>query len=99
MLFASAEDFDRARALRAEIERLDHHYYVLDAPLVPDAEYDRLFRELQALETKHPELQTADTEDVQGPSRIQIEEQDGEIVQGLPYRIGTDGHQTAHASA
>ena len=46
-----------------------------------------------------PELQTADTEDVQGPSRIQIEEQDGQIVQGLPYRIGTDGHQTAHASA
>ena len=46
-----------------------------------------------------PELQTADTEDVQGPSRIQIEEQDGKIVQGLLYRIGTDGHQTAHASA
>ena len=46
-----------------------------------------------------PELQTADAEDVQGPSRIQIEEQDGEFVQGLLYRIGTDGHQAAHASA
>ena len=46
MLFASAQDFDR-RALRAEIERLNHHYYVLDAPLVPDAEFDRLFRELR----------------------------------------------------
>ena len=46
-----------------------------------------------------PELQTADAEDVQGPSRIQVEEQDGEVVQGLLYRIGTDGHQAAHASA
>ncbi len=61
MLFASAEDFDRARELRTELERLDYHYYVLDAPLVPDVEYDRLFRELQTLETKHPELQTADS--------------------------------------
>ncbi len=61
MLFASAQDFDRARQLRAEIERLDHHYYVLDAPLVPDAEYDRLFRELQALETQYPELATTDS--------------------------------------
>lgn len=58
MLVASPEDFERARALRAEIEKLDHHYYVLDAPLVPDAEYDRLFRELQALETRFPELQS-----------------------------------------
>ena len=61
MLFASAQDFDRARQLRAESERLDHHYYVLDAPLVPDAEYDRLFRELQALETQYPELATTDS--------------------------------------
>ncbi|MBK8522700.1 MAG: NAD-dependent DNA ligase LigA [Betaproteobacteria bacterium] len=57
MLLASPEDFERARSLRSEIERLDHHYYVLDAPLVPDAEYDRLFRELQALEARFPELQ------------------------------------------
>ncbi len=40
----------RARELRAEIERHNHAYYVLDAPTVPDAEYDRLFRELQGLE-------------------------------------------------
>lgn len=38
-----------------------HEYYVLDSPTVPDSEYDRLFRELQALEQKHPELQTADS--------------------------------------
>ena len=52
---------ERAQHLRAEIARYDHHYYVLDAPLVPDAEYDRLFRELQALEVAHPELQTPDS--------------------------------------
>ena len=52
---------ERAQHLRAEIARYDHHYYVLDAPLVPDAEYDRLFRELQALEAAHPELQTPDS--------------------------------------
>ncbi|MGC2049510.1 MAG: NAD-dependent DNA ligase LigA, partial [Gallionella sp.] len=46
---------------RAEIERHDHAYYVLDKPTIPDAEYDKLFRELQALEEKHPELLTADS--------------------------------------
>ncbi len=51
----------RAAQLRAEIERYAHAYYVLDAPLVPDAEYDRLFRELQALEAQHPELLTPDS--------------------------------------
>ncbi len=51
----------RAAALRAEIARHDHAYYVLDAPIVPDAEYDRLFRELQALEAAHPALRTADS--------------------------------------
>ncbi|MFC5301221.1 NAD-dependent DNA ligase LigA [Azospira restricta] len=61
MLFASPEDFARAAELRAELEKLDYHYYVLDAPLVPDAEYDRLFRELQALEAAHPELLTPDS--------------------------------------
>ena len=52
---------ERARALRAEIEKHNYQYYVLDAPLIPDAEYDRLFRELQAIETEHPELLTADS--------------------------------------
>ena len=51
----------RASELRAEIEKLNHHYYVLDAPLVPDAEYDRLFQALQALEAAHPELASADS--------------------------------------
>jgi DNA ligase (NAD+) len=47
---------DRAAKLRAEISRHDHRYYVLDEPEIPDAEYDRLFRELQALEAAYPEL-------------------------------------------
>ena len=51
----------RAAVLRAEIARHDHAYYVLDAPTIPDAEYDRLFRELQAIEAEHPELRTADS--------------------------------------
>jgi DNA ligase (NAD+) len=45
----------RAETLRREIERHDHAYYVLDAPTIPDAEYDRLFRELQAIEAAHPD--------------------------------------------
>ena len=44
----------RAKALRRKIERHNHAYYVLDAPTIPDAEYDSLFRELQALEAAHP---------------------------------------------
>ena len=51
----------RAEALRRQIEQHNHAYYVLDAPTIPDAEYDRLFRELQALETDHPALITADS--------------------------------------
>ncbi len=51
----------RAAALRREIERHNYAYYVLDAPTIPDAEFDRLFRELQALEAEHPELVTPDS--------------------------------------
>jgi DNA ligase (NAD+) len=51
----------RIDRLRAEIARHDYSYYVLDAPTVPDAEYDRLLRELQVLENEFPELVTADS--------------------------------------
>ena len=51
----------RVTTLRQEIERHNHAYYVLDQPTLPDAEYDRLFRELQALEAEHPELATPDS--------------------------------------
>ncbi|WP_322013942.1 NAD-dependent DNA ligase LigA [Paraburkholderia sp. J12] len=51
----------RAAWLRAELERANHAYYVLDQPDLPDAEYDRLFKELQQLEADHPELVTPDS--------------------------------------
>jgi DNA ligase (NAD+) len=51
----------RAAFLRAELSRALHEYYVLDAPRMSDAEYDRLFRELQAIETEHPSLLSGDS--------------------------------------
>jgi DNA ligase (NAD+) len=52
---------ERASFLRGELERYSHAYYVLDAPTIPDVEYDKLFRELQAIEAEHPELLTPDS--------------------------------------
>ncbi len=51
----------RIAELRAELNEHNHRYYVLDQPSIPDAEYDRLFHELRALEIEHPELVTADS--------------------------------------
>ena len=51
----------RAQDLRRQLHHHVHAYYTLDAPEIPDAEYDRLFRELQALESAHPELLTPDS--------------------------------------
>jgi len=52
---------ERARALREELEYHNYLYYVLDNPSIPDAEYDKLFRELQQLEAAYPQLATADS--------------------------------------
>ncbi len=52
---------DRYRYLQTELARLEHAYYVLDQPLVPDAEYDRLYREFLDLEQKHPDWISADS--------------------------------------
>jgi DNA ligase (NAD+) len=52
---------EKARRLRETIEHHNRLYYVEDAPEISDAEYDRLFRELQELEQNHPELRTADS--------------------------------------
>lgn len=52
---------DRYRYLQTELARLEHAYYVLDQPLVPDAEYDRLYRELLDLEQQHPDWISADS--------------------------------------
>ncbi len=51
----------RAEALRREIERHNHLYYVKDAPEITDAEYDRMFAELAQLESEHPELASPDS--------------------------------------
>jgi DNA ligase (NAD+) len=51
----------RAAGLRAQIEHHNRLYYVEDSPEISDAEYDRLFRELQQLEEKHPDLRSADS--------------------------------------
>src|SRR5919201_677289 len=51
----------RAEELRAQLRDASHRYYVLDAPTLSDAEYDRLFRELEQLEADHPDLITADS--------------------------------------
>jgi len=58
---ASTDPVARAAWLRAELSRHAHAYYVLDAPTIPDAEYDKLFRELQSIEEAQPELLTADS--------------------------------------
>ncbi|GGP24610.1 NAD-dependent DNA ligase LigA [Silvimonas amylolytica] len=52
---------EQAAQLRRLLHQYAHEYYVLDNPTVPDAEYDRLFRQLQALEMAHPELITLDS--------------------------------------
>src|SRR5438045_7755186 len=52
---------ERAAALRELLHHHAHRYYVMDEPDIPDAEYDKLFRELQQIEEGHPELRTPDS--------------------------------------
>jgi DNA ligase (NAD+) len=54
-------DIAQIESLRTQLHHHAHRYYVLDEPQIPDADYDRLFQELQALEAKHPELVTPDS--------------------------------------
>jgi DNA ligase (NAD+) len=64
----------RAAELRALLNHHAHRYYVLDAPEIPDAEYDKLFTELQAIEAAHPQLVTPDS-----PTQRVI----GQVLEGL----------------
>ncbi|WP_206485492.1 NAD-dependent DNA ligase LigA [Thalassotalea sp. G2M2-11] len=57
----NTEQKQRVEALHQQINLYNHQYYVLDEPTVPDAEYDRLMRELMAIEAEHPELITPDS--------------------------------------
>jgi DNA ligase (NAD+) len=61
VIFTHMSPAEQAARLREQIERANHAYYVNDAPEISDAEYDRLFRELQALEAEHPEVHTPDS--------------------------------------
>ena len=61
MTKASPDVISRAGELRDIITEHNYQYYVLDDPRVPDAEYDRLFRELQGLEAQYPDIVTPDT--------------------------------------
>ncbi|WP_026284870.1 NAD-dependent DNA ligase LigA [Thiomonas sp. FB-6] len=58
---APADAAARVQRLREDIARYDRAYYLLDAPLIPDADYDALFRELQRLEEQWPGLRSADS--------------------------------------
>jgi DNA ligase (NAD+) len=60
-LFSGTALAERVKALRQQLQHHGHRYYVLDEPEIPDAEYDRLFTELQALELAHPELSSPDS--------------------------------------
>ncbi|MEX8503757.1 MAG: NAD-dependent DNA ligase LigA [Leptothrix ochracea] len=57
----SSGPVQRVAELRRQLQHHAHRYYVLDAPELPDAVYDRLFAELQSLEADHPELRSADS--------------------------------------
>lgn len=71
----AASPEETVQQLRRDLERYSHAYYVLDNPIVPDSEYDRLYRELQALESAHPELVTPEspTQRVGGAPLAQFE--------------------------
>jgi len=52
---------ERVALIRRQLQLAGHHYHVLDEPIIPDAEYDRLYRELQTIEAANPELITPDS--------------------------------------
>jgi DNA ligase (NAD+) len=78
----SANFAQRAAQLREELDQHDYRYYVLNEPSVPDAEYDRLIKELREIETAHPELVTPDspTQRVAGMAAVQF----GEVQHVIP---------------
>ena len=79
---ASISDAKRAATLKEQLNRHMHAYHVLDSPLVSDAQFDSLFRELQALEQAHPELNTIDSP----TSRVGAPPLEGfkQVVHGVP---------------
>ncbi len=95
---APAAAVARAASLRRTIAEHDERYYVLDSPAIPDAEYDALFRELQAIESAHPSLATPDspTQRVAGARRTDF----APVRHAVPMlSIRTETDTTAGAAA
>ena len=66
----SPKPADRIAKLRRQIDDANYRYHVLDDPSIPDAEYDRLMRELEALEAEHPELADPDSPTYQQAMKV-----------------------------
>ena len=92
---SDAQAPDRMARLRAQLQHHGHLYYVLDAPELPDAEYDRMFRELQALEARYPHLRAVDspTQRVGGKPLAQFDSV-RHVVPMLSIRTETDTEPT-----
>ena len=89
-----AEVAARMRAMEKDLDRWAYEYYVLDAPSVPDAEYDRVWQALEALEAEHPELKSpvSPTTRVGGAVREDL----GKVVHKIPMlSIHTETDVTA----
>ena len=61
LMMSTQPETKRIEELRCLLQKAGYAYYVLDAPIMEDTVYDRLYRELQELETNNPELITADS--------------------------------------
>lgn len=88
---------ERAHDLRRRIEDANHRYYVLDDPSIPDADYDALLRELEALETEHPDLASDDS-----PTRTVGTRPDGgfpEVRHAIPMLSLANAFETAGVDA
>lgn len=86
---------EQVRQLRRRIEDANYRYHVLDDPDIPDAEFDRLLRELEALESRYPELQTPDS-----PTRTVGQRPDGgfpEVRHALPMLSLNNAFQNPEA--
>jgi DNA ligase (NAD+) len=89
---AGADEATRAAELRSAIERHNYRYHVLDDPEISDAEYDRLFDELKAIEDEHPELATEDspTRRVGAPPSERFEKRQHLSPMGSLEKVTTD---------
>src|SRR5919202_7103887 len=83
---------DRVEELRRLVEHHMYRYYVLDEPEISDAEFDRLWDELLALEREHPELQTADspTQRVGAPPSDKFAKVEHPTAMGSLEKVTTD---------